>query len=669
MNRTLLKSRFQSLPALGRRAFFKIGIAGYASLMSGCLARDKRTGSTRSLLLKGQRDWVSSVCLLCPSACAIRVYSEAGRIVAVGGDPDDPNTGGKMCPIGLSVLNLHANADRLTGAFRKSRGGAMVPAGADEVIRDIAAHIRRGRALHIYGRITPFAFHLSKTLGAACSLDEASGPISAYPPWLNTGGRPPISDFKEARAALCIDSNVLEHGYPYVGYVRRITEARLRGLRLVTLSPFLTNTATAGEWIPVRSRSAASLASLAIAREALNDTTLPLPALLADVKNFIRSLDGTFLENAAGISHETLVTLAHRFFSEPGPAVCDRPDPSVLLLNILKGNLNRPGGLLHPGEPILMTAAESGDISEVLRESRNVVLLHRCNPAFNRAAEIRPILHSRDRATVVCIDSFMSETAELSDFVLPLASPIETLSLAEPLPLAEPFLVASPPAVKPDDFCRSLDDWLTLLAADVKDSAPAPDPERFAAEKALGDADGRLAPDRAVYPMKPRAGRLEPRMADIAEALKAQIERAVRLPDFSAPLDRGRHFLTTFEESVQGTETAPCKWLAEITYSPRIYLLPERACSLGIRSGDAVILSDDRGNTAEGVALLYEGVHRDAAAVALHHGHSGYGRVARGESFSDPQDPDMSRMFWGENRGVNPAEISGPVVTIQKKRG
>ncbi len=669
MKRTILKSRFQSLPALGRRAFFKIGIAGYASLMSGCLTRDSRTGSTRSLLLKGRRDWVSSVCLLCPSACAIRVYSEAGKMVAVGGDPDDPNTGGRMCPIGLSVLNLHANPDRLTGAFRKSPEGAMVPARAEEIIRDIAALLRRGGALHIHGRITPFAFHLSKTLGAACSLDEASGAIPAYPPWLNTGGRPPISDFKEARAALCVDSNVLEHGYPYVGYVRRITEARLRGLRLVTLSPFLTNTATAGEWIPVRSRSAASMASLAIAREALNDAALPLPALPADVKDAIRSFDWTFLENAAGISHETLVTLARLFFSEPGPAICDRPDPSVLLLNILKGNLNRPGGLLHPGEPVLMTAAEPGDISDALRDSRNVVLLHRCNPVFSRAEEIRPILRSRDRATVVCIDSFMSETAELSDFVLPLASPLETLSLAEPLPLAEPFLVASPPAAKPGDFCRSLDDWLTLLAAAVKGSAPMPAPERFAAEKALGDAEGRLAADRAVYPVKPRPGQLEPRMADIADALKTQIERAARLPDFSAPLDRGRHLLTTFEESVQGTETAPCKWLAEITYAPRIYLHPGRVGSLGIRNGDAVILSDDRGNTAEGVALLYEGVHPDAVAVALHHGHSGYGRVARGESFPDPQDPDMSRMFWGRNRGINPSEISGPVVTIQKKRG
>ena len=93
-----------SLPALGRRSFFKVGVGAYASLMAGCLSRG-RTRSSSTILLKGERDWVASVCTLCPSGCAIRAYSESGRIVAVTGDPDDPNTGGKMCPVGLSVLN------------------------------------------------------------------------------------------------------------------------------------------------------------------------------------------------------------------------------------------------------------------------------------------------------------------------------------------------------------------------------------------------------------------------------------------------------------------------------------------------------------------------------------------------------------------------------------
>jgi anaerobic selenocysteine-containing dehydrogenase len=662
MDWTMKKPRLSSLPALGRRSFLKIGVAGYASLMSGCWSRGNgmRSGSSRSILLKGERDWVSSVCLLCPSACAIRAYSESGRIVAVGGDPDDPNTGGKMCPIGLSVLNLHANPDRLTGAFRKNPDGRMAPAKAEEILSEITGRIRKGGVLHIYGRITPFASQLSKALNAACHLDPLSEGMASYPSFLNTDGRPPILDFENARIALLFDSNILEHAYPFVGYVRRISEARLRGLRLVTLSPFLTNTATAGDWIPLRSHTAASIASLAIAQQALNEPGLHISLPSPEIADSLRSLDGAFMEKASGLSRETIQELTHRFFGEPGPAISGLADPSVLLLNILKGNLNRPGGLLHPGHRFLSIDADLGDIQHILSDSRNVVLLHQSNPAFRLSSEIRPILRSASRATVVCIDSFMSETAELSDFVLPLASPLETLTLAEPLPLSKPFLSAALPAVEPPSSCHSFDNWLTLVATALAGTAPALDASRFAVE--LVD----LAGDRAIYPLpSANPSPLEANMSSIYTSLKTLISEIPNIPS----LQREQYFFTSFEESVQSPVTAASKWLDEITYSPKLYLHPQRAGRLGIRSGDSVILTSSNGTSMEGIALLFEGIHPDAVATPLHHGHTGYGRVAQGEPFSDPQDPDMSRIFWGKNRGVNPAEISDSIVTIRKKRG
>ncbi len=96
---------------------------------------------------------------------------------------------------------------------------------------------------------------------------------------------------------------------------------------------------------------------------------------------------------------------------------------------------------------------------------------------------------------------------------------------------------------------------------------------------------------------------------------------------------------------------------------------PQRASRLGIRSGDSVILTSSNGSSIDGTALLFEGVHLDVLAIPMHHGHTGYGRVARGEPFRDPNDPDMSRIFWGGNRGVNAADINDPIVAIRKKRG
>jgi thiosulfate reductase / polysulfide reductase chain A len=667
MDWTIKKSWFSSLPNLRRRSFLKIGVGACASLIYGCGSR--KPGSSPSALLKGEREWVSSVCTLCPSACAIRAYSEAGRIVAVGGDPDDPNTGGKMCPIGLSMMNLHANPDRLMRAFRKNPDGIMAPAPAEEIFERIAGRIRQGGSLHIYGRITPYTSHVSKILNAACHRDPLSEGISAYPSFLNTDGRPPILDFDNARIALLFDSNILEHGYPYIGYVRKISEARVRGLRLITLSPFLTNTATAGDWIPLRSSAAASLAALAVAQHALNDPDLHITPPPPEITDSLRSLDKAFLEKATGLSRETMQELTRRFFSEPGPAASDFPDPSILLLNIMKGNLNHAGGLLHPGPRTLRVEANSDDIAPILRDRRNVVLLHQANPAFSLSSEIRPILQSSDRATVVCVDSFMSETAELSDFVLPLASPLETLTLAEPLPLAKHFLAAALPAVKPPSACRSFDDWLVRLATALNGVVPALTPERFAAEMVSGSSSGKLATNRAVYPMPSDPKLLEAHRPFFMSSLSTLIASGSRMPALQAPLKPEQYFLTVFEESIQGPVTAPSKWLDEISYSPKIYLHPQRAGHLGIRSGDTVTLTGGNSTAAEGIALLFEGVHPDALAIPQHHEHAGCGRVARGEPFIDPVDPDMSRIFWGKNRGVNSAGIDHAIVSIQKKRG
>jgi anaerobic selenocysteine-containing dehydrogenase len=662
MDWTIQRSWRSFVPELGRRSFLKMGVAASASLMFGC---SPRTRVSRTLLLKGDRDWAPSVCTLCPSACAIRAYSEAGRIVAIGGEPDDPNTGGKMCPIGLSILNLHANPDRLTRPFRKSQDGTLKPAQAEEILALIAGRIRRGGVLHIYGRITPFTSQISKSLNATCHLDPAFEGMANYLPFLNTEGRPPIIDFENARIALLFDANVLEHGNPYVGYVRRIAEARLRGLRLVTFSPFLTNTATAGDWIPLRSRAATSLAALAIAQQALNDSSLHITLPSPEITGLLRSLDAAFLERASGISHDSIQEISRRFFSEPGPAISDNPDPSILLLNIMKGNLNRPGGLLHPGQRILRIDADFCDIPQILRDPRNVVLLHQSNPAFTLASDLRPILRSSSRATVVCIDSFLSETAELSDFVLPLTSPLETLTLAEPLPLGKPFLSAAFPAARPISFCRSFDDWLTLLATAINGSAPSLTPGRFVAEKVFGNFPGNLAVDRAIYPMPSESNSLEAFMPTVVSSLRNLVAVLPKTPE----LQPEQYFLTTFEESIRTAFTAPSKWLDEIDCSPKLYLHPERAGHLGIQSGDWVILTDSKGTSAEGIALLFEGVHPDALAIPLHYGHTGYGRIALGESFYDPGDPDTSRMFWGKNRGINPAEINDGVVTIRKKRG
>jgi hypothetical protein len=222
--------------------------------------------------------------------------------------------------------------------------------------------------------------------------------------------------------------------------------------------------------------------------------------------------------------------------------------------------------------------------------------------------------------------------------------------------------------VEPSGSCRSFDDWLAHLAAAINGSAPPLTPQRFATEVALGNSPDRLLSKGAIHRLCIvfSGSIVQAQFPAIISSLKTKI---ALIPKLQSMLKPEQYFLAAFEESVQGPVTAPSKWLDEISYSPKLYLHPQRAGRLGIKSGDPITLTSDNGAPVEGIVLLFEGVHPDALAIPMHHGHTGYGRVARGDRFPDSVDPDMSRMFWGKNLGINPADFNGPIVTIGKKRG
>ena len=49
---------------------------------------------------------VTTVCRFCPGGCAMNVWVQEGRVQKVQGLPEDPRTGGRLCPKGLAP-NIH----------------------------------------------------------------------------------------------------------------------------------------------------------------------------------------------------------------------------------------------------------------------------------------------------------------------------------------------------------------------------------------------------------------------------------------------------------------------------------------------------------------------------------------------------------------------------------
>ncbi|MFQ5874631.1 MAG: hypothetical protein ACE5JL_12640, partial [Dehalococcoidia bacterium] len=47
-----------------------------------------------------KQEWVPSVCYMCFNACGIKVQRQNGTVIGIDGNPDFPNSLGKLCAKG-----------------------------------------------------------------------------------------------------------------------------------------------------------------------------------------------------------------------------------------------------------------------------------------------------------------------------------------------------------------------------------------------------------------------------------------------------------------------------------------------------------------------------------------------------------------------------------------
>ncbi|HET9481263.1 MAG TPA: molybdopterin-dependent oxidoreductase [Candidatus Polarisedimenticolia bacterium] len=97
--------------------------------------------------LAGQVDWKKGVCRFCGTGCGVLVGAQAGRIVAVQGDPHNPVNKGLLCVKGYHVALAPYGADRLTRPQIRING-ALVDATWEEALELIARRFTETIAQH-----------------------------------------------------------------------------------------------------------------------------------------------------------------------------------------------------------------------------------------------------------------------------------------------------------------------------------------------------------------------------------------------------------------------------------------------------------------------------------------------------------------------------------------
>jgi anaerobic selenocysteine-containing dehydrogenase len=270
----------------------------------------------------------------CPSACALAVTTEDGRIVDVVGDRSHPFTRGVICG------KVHDYGERVYSPLRVLRPMRRVgPKGAarfepiswDEAIEEIAHRFTRIIAqwgpeailpfsyAGTLGRVQYYAGHpLFHALGAS-QLDRSICVSTAYAGWRATLGVVAGNDSEQMVGAELVILWGINAAYTHINLMTLVKEARARGARIVCIDPYRTRTARqADEHLMIRSGTDGALAlglMHVLIREDLLDHGYIARATLgfAALRDHVRAYPPERVAAITGLPAEAIVDLARRY--------------------------------------------------------------------------------------------------------------------------------------------------------------------------------------------------------------------------------------------------------------------------------------------------------------------------------------------------------------------
>jgi anaerobic selenocysteine-containing dehydrogenase len=325
-------------------------------------------------------------CPLCEATCGLRLEVEGDRVVDVRGDELDVLSRGYLCPKGALFGELEADPDRLR-APRIRRDGVLVEASWDEAFTEIARRLRPLVAEHGPDAVAvylgnPNVHNLSGQLYVRPLLKAlrtrnifSASSVDQLPKHVSCGslfGDPlaiPVPDIDRTDLLVVLGGNPrVSNGSLWTApdLPGRLTALRRRGGRLVVVDPRRTRTAAKADLhLAIRPGTDALLLA-AIARtlhdEGLVDVGDHLRDHLDGLDAVLVSLAPFTPERVApvcGLDATAIRSLARELASAERACVYGRLGTTTVrtgtiaswlvdVVNVLTGNLDRPGGAMFP---------------------------------------------------------------------------------------------------------------------------------------------------------------------------------------------------------------------------------------------------------------------------------------------------------------------------------
>ncbi|MFM9494833.1 molybdopterin oxidoreductase family protein [Streptomyces galilaeus] len=325
------------------------------------------------------------ICPLCEATCGLTLTIEGTRVTSARGDRDDVFSNGFICPKGASFGAVDGDPDRLRTPLVR-RDGELREATWTEAFDAVAAGLRpvvERHGPHAVGMVLgnpnvhTMAGALYPTVLLAAlgtrSLFTAST-VDQMPKHVSSGllfgdaNAIPVPDLDHTDHLLLIGANPLESNGSLCtapDFPGKLKALKARGGTLTVIDPRRTRTAKlADRHLAIRPGTDALLLA-AMAQVLFEEGLVDLGGLSPQVQGIdeLRDAVGDFtpesVEAACDVDAALVRTLARELAAAPTAAVyarigsCTVPHGTLAswlvdVLNILTGNLDRPGGALFP---------------------------------------------------------------------------------------------------------------------------------------------------------------------------------------------------------------------------------------------------------------------------------------------------------------------------------
>ncbi|WP_111512218.1 molybdopterin-containing oxidoreductase family protein [Mycobacterium kyogaense] len=469
-------------------------------------------------------------CRICEPLCGLIATVDEGRLTSLRPDQDNPNSKGFACTKGVGMHLVVNDPDRVTVPLRRVGGpGEFEPTTWDQALGDIAARFARTRKQRGADSIAitignPMSFSYSAVIWSkgfqsaigtpwyyGINSEDAASRIAAFKILYGQCADMPFPDYRRTDFMMIIGAN------PWVSKGSLVSDPRIRehltdvverGGRVVVVDPRRTETAKAFEHVAIRGGTdpwfLLSLLHVLVKRRLYDRSFVQQWTTGFDQwLDIFERFPPEVTEKFTGVPAATVVDLAETIGHAKAAVVYGRTGTctqkfgtltNVLqdFINIITGNLQRPGGWVFPWSPVPMaeiaratkldtydavhtrvahlpdsygllpanaladeiTTPGKGQIRAMLLLASNCVVT---SADSNRLADAMEQLE-----TTVSLDMYVNETNRHAHYILPVTSMYEREDVALPYldKLTRPSLQVTEAVIDPIGQCRP--EWKIL---------------------------------------------------------------------------------------------------------------------------------------------------------------------------------------------------------------